>query len=303
MAEVARETKVATGLPVNNPSTDTTKLISEWISDGAIGPVREIHNWSGRPYWPQGIARPEESQPIPDGLNWDMWLGPAPERPFNKIYLPFSWRGWYDFGCGSFGDMGCYSFAGIFKILGLAPPTVVEASTSESFPESYPKASIVRLQFPARGSQPPVQMSWYDGSIKPARPAGLLKEDEGLFVHSDEGEGIMYVGDKGIILGGFNGDHPRVYPASKKYLTPAPSRNRGEHDVAIDQWVGACKGGPASATNFEIQSPVTEAFLLGCLTQRLPGERFEWDTAKMRITNSENANKYLDPPARSTYAS
>jgi predicted dehydrogenase len=304
MAQVAREMKVATGLPVNNPSSESTHLLAAWIADGAIGQVREIHNWSGRPYWPQGIDRPTETQPVPDGLDWDLWVGPAPERPFNKAYLPFVWRGWYDFGCGSFGDMGCYSFAGLFKILDLAPPTAVEASSSESFEETYPKASIVRLEYPAHDNRASVKMAWYDGGIKPDRPAGMLKEDEHLFVHNDEGEGVMYVGDKGIILAGFNGDRPRVYPESKKYQ--APQRQRGaranQRDGAVDQWIAACKGGPASLTNFEISSPVTEAFLLGCLAQRLPGERFEWDTAKMRITNSEKANQYLDPPARKAYA-
>jgi predicted dehydrogenase len=301
MAHVARETKVATGLPVNNPSTENTRLISSWIADGAIGPVREVHNWSARPYWPQGIERPKEVQPVPDGLDWDMWVGPAPERPFNKAYLPFVWRGWYDFGCGSFGDMGCYSFAGVFKILGLTPPTTVEASSSESFDETYPKSSIVRLEYPPRNGRPAVKMAWYDGHLKPARPAGLTQADQRRFGHNEEG--IMYVGDKGVILAGFNGDQPRVYPESPKYTAPPPQRGQGggEGGPAIDQWLAAIKGGAPSLTNFEVQSPVTEAFLLGCLAQRFPGERFEWDSAAGRVTNSEKANKYLDTPARSAY--
>src|SRR5207237_1308633 len=106
MAQAARDTKVATSLPVNNPSSEETRIISEWIADGAIGKVLEVHNWSSRPFWPQGVDRPKEAQSVPEGLDWDLWLGPAPERPFNKAYLPFVWRGWYDFGCGSFGDMG-----------------------------------------------------------------------------------------------------------------------------------------------------------------------------------------------------
>jgi len=301
MAAAARETKVATGLPVNNPSTENTKLIASWIADGAIGPVREVHNWSSRPYWPQGVDRPRDVQPVPDGLDWDMWLGPAPERPFHHAYLPFVWRGWYDFGCGSFGDMGCYSFAGVFKILDLAPPLVVEASSSESFDETYPKSSIVHLDFPAKSGRGPVRMSWYDGFLKPTRPAGLAAADAKRFAHGEEG--IMYVGDKGLILAGFNGDQPKVYPESKKYTAPPPRRGGGggEGGPAIDQWLAAIKGGPASLTSFEAQSPVTEAFLLGCIAQRLPGERLEWDTAACRITSSEKANRYLDPAARSPY--
>jgi predicted dehydrogenase len=301
MASTAREMKVATSLPVNNPSSESTRLISAWIADGAIGAVREVHNWSSRPYWPQGIERPKEVQPVPDGLDWDMWLGPAPERPYNKAYLPFVWRGWFDFGCGSFGDMGCYSFAGVFKILDLAPPLVVEASSSESFDETYPKSSIVHLDFPAKSGRGPVHMSWYDGFLKPTRPAGLAPADAKRFAHGEEG--IMYVGDKGLILAGFNGDQPKLYPEAKKYTAPPPRRGGGggEGGPAIDQWLAAIKGGPASLTSFEVQSPVTEAFLLGCISQRLPGERLEWDTAAGRITSSEKANKYLDPAARSPY--
>jgi predicted dehydrogenase len=303
MAAVARETKVATGLPVNNPSTENTRLIASWIADGAIGAVKEVHNWSSRPYWPQGVDRPRDVQPIPEGLNWDMWVGPAPERPFHKAYLPFVWRGWCDFGCGSFGDMGCYSFAGVFKILGLTPPTTVEASTSESFDETYPKSSIVHLDFPGRGGKGPVHMAWYDGFLKPPRPAGLAAADARRFNHNEEG--VMYVGEKGLIVAGFNGDQPKVYPESKKYTAPAPARRGGgavgEGGPAIDQWLAAIKGGAPSLTNFEIQSPVTEAFLLGCISQRMPGERLEWDTAGGRITSSEKANRLIDPPARSPY--
>jgi predicted dehydrogenase len=264
--------------------------------------VLEVHNWSSRPFWPQGIDRPKEAQLVPEGLDWDLWLGPAEERAFNNAYLPFVWRGWYDFGCGSFGDMGCYSFAGVFKILDLTPPVSVEASSSDSYSETFPLASIVHLNFPAKGSRGEVRMSWYDGGLRPARPAGLKQEDERLFLGGEDGEGIMYVGDKGIILAEFNGGSPRVYPESPKYKTP-PKEEEDEfgRNPAIDQWIAACKGGPAPLANFEIQSPVTEAFLLGCLAQRFPGELLEWDTAQMRITSFEKANQLVDPPCRSKY--
>jgi predicted dehydrogenase len=206
------------------------------------------------------------------------------------------WRGWYDFGCGSFGDMGCYSFAGLFKILGLTPPTAVEASASESFAETYPLASMVHLDFPAREERPALRLHWYEGGLLPVRPAGLREQDQRLFRR--RAEGVMYVGDKGLLLAGFNGDNPRLHPENKNYTAPPP-QPRGEwRDAAVDQWIAACKGGPPPVANFEAQSPVTETFLLGCLGQRFAGERLEWDAAVMRVTNSEAANRLVDPPYR-----
>jgi predicted dehydrogenase len=302
VAQMAREMGVVASITVNNPSTDETKLIMSWLNDGAIGKVKEVHNWSSRPFWPQGIPRPKEAQPVPEGLDWDMWLGPAPARPYNDAYLPFVWRGWYDFGCGSFGDMGCYSFAGIYKILGLTAPDWVEATSSESFPESYPKASLVHLQFPASGNRGPIHLAWYDGGLMPPRPDGLKPEDEKLFQKGNEG--VMYVGDKGIVIGGFNGSHPRVYPESKTYQAPPPNQNEYDerHDAAVLQFIAACKGGPAPLASFQTQAPVTEAFLLGCLAQHAPWQRYQWDTATKRITNTDSANQYIDPPYRKEYA-
>ncbi|HVT94181.1 MAG TPA: Gfo/Idh/MocA family oxidoreductase [Bryobacteraceae bacterium] len=298
VAHVAREMNVTASITVNNPSSAPTKLISKWLADGAIGRVHEVHNWSTRPYWAQGVDRPKEVQPVPDGLDWDLWLGPAPERPFNNAYLPFVWRGWYDFGCGSFGDMGCYSFAGVFKILGLTPPVRVEASSSESYNETFPKASIVTLTFPPHGGRGEIRMSWYDGGLRPPRPEGLPENDQRLF---EGGEGILYLGDKGFLLAGFNGNNPRIYPHSAKYTAP-PSRRDEHEEPAIDQWIAACKGGPKPVASFETEAPVTEAFLLGCLAQRFPGQLLEWDSANMRLTSPEKLNEYVDPPYRSAYA-
>lgn len=302
MAAVARESKVATSLMINNPSSPATQLITGWLADGAIGSVREVHNWSSRPYWPQGVERPSEAQPVPEHLDWDAWVGPAPARPYHRIYQPFSWRGWYDFGCGSFGDMGCYSFAGLFTILELVPPTAVEACSGESYEETFPEASIVYLDFPARGAHAPLRLAWYDGGLRPPRPAGLSEEDQRRFRHRQEG--VLYVGDKGFLLGGFNGDGPRVYPQSPNYQPPPrPDRSAGSEpppprDLAVDQWVAACRGeGPEPLASFPRQAAGTEAFLLGCIAQRLPGERFEWDSAAMRIA-SEKAQALVDPAYR-----
>ena len=302
MAEVAREMKVATAVPVNNPTSETSRTIRQWIQAGAIGRVREVHNWSSRPNCPQGVERPKETRPVPTGLDWDLWLGPAPERPYHEAYHPFLWRGWYDFGTGSLGNMGSYSFAGMFKILDLAPPAAVEAcatgfadSSAEAREETYPRASIIHWSFPSRG----LRLSWYEGGLRPPRPDGLLPEDDHFFRPGGANEGTMYVGETGFILGGFNGDNPRVYPPSKDYQLPPGGRPRG--DPAIDEWIAACKGGPAAATSFETQSPVTETFLLGCLAQRFPGERLAWDSANLRFSNSERASRYVAPPPRAGY--
>ncbi|MFB3827121.1 MAG: Gfo/Idh/MocA family protein [Bryobacteraceae bacterium] len=298
MAQTAREMRVSTSVTVANASSESTRLIASWIAAGAIGPVREVHNWSSRPYWPQGVARPKDEQAVPPGLDWNLWLGPAPARPYNKAYLPFVWRGWYDFGCGSFGDMGCYSFAGIFKILDLAPPVAVESTTSEPFEETYPKASLVHLSFAARGGMPPVRLSWYDGGLKPPRPEGLSDEQARRYF-ARNAEGIMYVGEKGIILGGFNGDNPRVLPDNPNYRSRETPRGRGpeRRDPVVEQFIAGCKGGPLPAANFGTQAPVTEAFLLGCIAQRMPGEKLRWDTAAMKFDNTA-ANQYVDPPYR-----
>lgn len=231
MAQMAREMKVATSVPVNNPTSEASRKIREWIDGGAIGTVREVHNWSSRPNCPQGIERPQETQPVPDSLDWDLWLGPAPARPYNRAYHPFLWRGWYDFGTGSLGNMGSYSFSGMFKILDLTAPVAVEAcaagfadTSAEAREQTFPKASIVHVYFPARSGRPPVRVSWYEGALRPPRPEGLLKEHDHYFQPGTANEGTMYVGDRGFILGGFNGDNPQLYPQSKS--TEAPDRPR-----------------------------------------------------------------------------
>jgi len=293
MASTARETKVATSVTMNNPSSDSTRTLKQWIDAGAIGRVREVHNWSSRPYWPQGVTRPPDSMPVPEGLNWNLWLGPAPERPFHKAYLPFVWRGWFDFGCGSFGDMGCYSFAGIFRILNLAPPDTFEATASEPHPETYPKASLVHLNFASRG----LRLTWYDGGLQPPRPEGLADSDAAR-LFGQRREGILYVGERGMILAGFNGNNPRVLPASKDYVAQQEPPGGDRRDHAIDQWIAAMRGGPEPLASFPNQAVPTEAFLLGCLAQHMPGEKFAWDASAMRVTNSEAGQRLIDPPYR-----
>ena len=314
MAEVAKEMNVMGALPVNNPGTRDSQMIHDWLLDGAIGTLREVHNWSSRPNSPQGIERPKETPPVPRGLDWDLWVGPAPLRPYHPLYHPFQWRAWYDFGTGAIGNMGSYSLAGLFQILDLTPPLAAEASTTgwwdsseEARGDSYPKASLIHLYFPAHNNRAAIRLSWYEGALRPPRPAGLKAEDDHYFKPGEANEGILYVGDKGYILAGFNGTNPRVYPESQKYQAAprqrgagAPAGERG--DNAVDQWIAAVKRqGADPAANYARQVGPTESLLLGVLAQRFAGERLEWDSANMRVTNFERANAYVNPEYRGAY--
>ena len=237
MAQVAREMKVATSLSRSTiRRRDATQLIaSDWIGDGAIGTVREVHNWSSRPFWPQGIDRPDGDEPVPEGLDWDMWLGPAPKRVrYNKAYLPFVWRGWYDFGCGSFGDMGCYSFAGVFKILDLTPPTAVESTVERALRGDVSEGVDGAPGLPGQ-RRPRAGAHGLVRRRADAAASGRTRIPRTSTASQKNEEGIMYVGDKGFILAGFNGDHPRVYPESKKYQSPKPRKDGGDerHDAAV----------------------------------------------------------------------
>jgi predicted dehydrogenase len=292
MAEVARETRAATQVAVGNQASEDTRLLEEWIGAGVIGPVRRVENWSTRPFWPQGINRPETIDPITPGLDWDLWLGPAPFRPFNHAYLPFVWRGWFDFGTGAIGDMGCYSFDTIFRVLKLSAPESVEASSTEVYRETYPAASIITFDFSARGDLPPLRLTWYDGGLKPPRPDEL----EDVREMGIEGEGLLFIGDHGTIMCGFNGTKPMLIPESKmKAFVPPPKtlpRSPG-HDR---EWINAAKGGPPPGANFEFEAPVTEAVLLGNVALRA-GKKLRWDGVNLKVTNDDAAQKFL----RGTY--
>ncbi len=294
MAEVARETKVATQVAVGNEASDATRLLTEWVAAGAIGRVREIHNWSSRPFWPQGIERPKESEPVPEGLDWDLWLGPAPERPFHHAYLPFVWRGWLDFGTSAIGDMGCYSFDTLFRVLKLGPPESVEASSTLVYPETYPLASMIHYEFRAPGDMPPVKLNWYDGGVRPARPEEL---DEGWEMRGEQGEGLILAGDSGKIICGFDGQNPRLIPESKMRAFEIPPDTLPKSIGHFREWIAAIKGGEPARANFEFEALVTEAVLLGNVAVRV-GKKLHWDSARMRVTNDQAANDLVSPPRR-----
>jgi predicted dehydrogenase len=292
MAEVARETGVATQVAVGIQASESTRLLCEWVWDGAIGPVREVINWSSRPFWWQGLDRPKEIQPVPEGLDWDLWLGPAPQRPFHHIYLPFVWRGWYDFGGGALGDMGCYSFDTIFRVLKLEAPTSVEASSSERYAETFPQASMIHFDFPARGDMPPVKLTWYDGGLKPPRPE-QLPADEQL-----REEGLMFIGDRGTILCGFNGRDPRIVPAAKMSEYKQPPKTLARSPGNDREWLDACKGSKTTpGANFQFSSVVTESLLLGNVAVRT-GQRLVWNRPNLKVTDPAAAQQYIRPEYR-----
>jgi len=298
LAEITRETGVATQIAVGNQASEDTRLLCEWIWDGAIGPVREVVNWSSRPYWPQGIERPKETQPVPDGLNWDLWLGPASERPFHHAYLPFVWRGWGDFGCGALGDMGSYSFDTIFRVLKLEAPLSVEASSSDRYEETYPLASIVRYNFPARGDMPPVKFTWYDGGLKPPRPEELEENRPMKVAEEEEDEGLLFVGDRGKILCSFHGGHPQLIPESKMQNYKQPPKTLPRSPGNEREWLNACKGSKVKpGGNFEFSGLVTETLLLGNVASRT-GQKLNWDRANLKVPNSDAAQKLVSPERR-----
>jgi predicted dehydrogenase len=299
IADIARETGVATQIAVANQASEDTRRLCEWIWAGAIGPVREVFNWSSRPFWPQALERPKDSESVPEGLDWDLWLGPAHERPFHPAYLPFVWRGWTDFGCGALGDMGCYSFDTIFRVLKLEAPAGVEASSTDRYDETYPLASIVRYNFAARGEMSPVKFTWYDGGLKPGRPEEL--EDNRPFKGEgeEEDEGLLFVGERGKILCGFNGAQPRLIPQTKMDSYQQPPKTLPRSPGNEREWLDACKGSKAKpGGNFEFSSLVTETLLLGNVAIQ-SGKKINWDRASLTTGNSAVDQKYIRPERRS----
>ena len=297
VAKAAREAKVATQMGNQGMAFEGNRLINEWLWAGAIGPVREVHVWSDRPthrgkmplWWPQGVERPKDTPQVPDTLDWDLWLGPAPVRPYHSAYVPFRWRGWWDFGTGGLGDMGIHNLAPVFSALKLGAPDTVQASSTPVFAETVPLAAIVHYQFPARGDMPPVQLHWYDGGLLPERPAEL-----GENAVLDVEDGIICVGDKGkMLVKGWGGEHPRLIPESADKAYQRPPKTLPRSIGHYKEWVQACKTGSPTRSNFDFAGPLTEAVLLGSVCIRNGGDKLVWDSANLKITNDPDANKFL----------
>ena len=255
----AKETAVATQMSIQWNAKEAHRLLAEWIADGAIGGVKEVHTWSNRPVWPQGMDRPSDTPAVPAHLDWKLWLGPAPARPYHPCYHPFKWRGWWDFGCGALGDMGCHHFDPIFRALDLDTPDSVEAEASDKHVETAPKSSTVRYQFPARGDKPRVTLVWYDGGREPPRPEELEKDRE----MSDHFGGTLYIGSKGKILTGGLGDSPRLIPETAMQAYQRPAKTLKRSPGHYEEFILAAKGGEKAGAEFAYGGKLTEMVLLG----------------------------------------
>jgi predicted dehydrogenase len=305
LGDAAKKYKVATQVATGTSSQEDTDLLCELIWSGAIGPIREVHNWSHRPVWPSGMTSLPDPEPVPEGFDWDLWLGPAQMRPFSYKYTHTVFRGWYDFGTGAIGDMGCYSFDVLYRVLKLGAPTSVEASANTYFffpngnPSrvysdsvgAHPAAMTAHFEFPAREGFPALDLYWYDGGMKPPKPKEL--DLDGIEMPA---EGMLFVGEKGKILGEFTGENAKLIPSSAHKAFTIPPKTIERSKGHYQDWINACKGGKAARATFDFAAPVTESLNLANLAMRTR-KKLTWDATAMK-TNSEEANRFLKPEYR-----
>lgn len=297
-----RETGVSTHLLAYGSGAGNGAIV-EAIREGVIGRLRQIHNWTNRPVWPQYTEIPRDRPAIPDGFEWDLWLGPAVDRPYHPHYTHTVFRGWYDFGGGSMADMGIYSLWPVFVGLDLGSPESAEAwathtcaiednvSRTVANDFSYPTACSLRFHFADRPDRPALDLFWYDGGMKPRLPETVESQEETM-----EREGIAFVGDQGAIVAGFHGQNPRLFKAGAQRALwsegESAQRSSRERRAALDLWVDACRGGAPSPGHFINAAAITDAVNLGTVALRA-GRKVTFDAEAMRITNVESANRYL----------
>ncbi len=300
----AEKHKVASQMGNQGYCMEGSRQCAEIIWSGEIGNVTEVHAWTNRPIWPQGIKELPKEEKVPDTLDWDTWLGVADTRPYSPAYVPHNWRGWFDFGCGALGDMACHVLGAPNMALRLTAPTTVEVLKQEGKnPYTFPISSLTRFEFPARGSMPPVKLLWHDAIKEPPfRPAGV-PEDEPLGDFSDRDgkrtytSGVLFVGEKGSLTAGEYGGKPRLLPASRMQDYKFPAQLLPRTPDTYRDWIRACKGGEPAASNFSVAAPFTEWILLGCIALHFEG-RLQWDSQRMKFTNRPEANQYIKPKVR-----
>jgi len=292
VARVAKETGVATQMGNQGHSGEGIRQTCEWIWDGAIGPVREVHAWSDTGQWAKTPGRPRETPPVPPGLNWDLWLGPRETLPYHPAYAPYNWRGWWAFGTGAIGDMACHNIDPAVWALKLESPLSVEATSSEIDDEvASLRGAVHCYRFGPRGDMPAATLTWYDGGLRPAVPKGIDPKDPKQRL-GEGGNGIFLIGEKGIITCAGWAGMPRLLPLSlhREYKRPAKTlpRSKGHHA----DWLAACKGGKPASGNFEYSARLTELVLLGSVALRTK-KVLAWDGPAMKATNAPEAERFL----------
>jgi predicted dehydrogenase len=306
LTKAAKEAGVVTSMGNQGHATEGARLTNEWLQAGIIGQVREVHVWSDRAghLWKQGIGRPAESPPVPSTLDWNLWLGPIAERPYHPIYAPVGWRGWWDFGTGAMGDMGCHIIDHPVWALNHGAPTTVESRTTldgsvlegnqPNF-ETFPIAAIIYYEFPARPNLPPVKMTWYDGGLMPPAPAEL---PAGQRLPDN---GVLYVGSQGKMYHSSHGGMPQLLPAELHEAAKSVPKTMERSPGHYEEWVAACKGGKQPAASFDYSGPMTETALLGVLSLRAPGRRLEWDAKEQKTKNAPELNQYVHTEYRKSW--
>jgi predicted dehydrogenase len=322
LTEAAKKYKVVTQMGNQGASGDGVRQLMEWHNAGLLGDVHTVYCWTDRPVWPQGIQWPTQKGEIPKELDWDLWLGTAPYRDYVDKLVPFNWRGWWDYGTGALGDMGCHIIEPAFRVLCLQYPTDVTASVGSVyvdsfrrgyFPESGPPSSYIILTFPGMNGKPPVKLHWMDGGIQPQRPEELGPNER----MGDGGNGVIFVGTKGKMMCGTYAMYPSLLPTSKNQETNVPQtikRVPGGAEGHYAQWVEACQAGYGKmelSSPFDIAGPLTEAILMGNLAIRsydirkpktdnpnqydYPGRNIQlvWDGQNMKVTNFDEANQFV----------
>ena len=304
LVRAAQDSKVTTQMGIQGHSGEGIRLVVEWVRAGLIGRVREVDGWCDLSYYPWGHAywsskwgdRPADRPPLPAGLDWDLWIGPAPLRPYHPAYHPLVWRCWWDFGVGMMGDRGAHTLDAAVWALDLDAPETVEATSCGLNAETHPLSAIVTYRFPAKGDRPPVKLTWYEGTRAP-RPEEL--EDDRRM--PEEG-GLVFKGSKGKIMCGVYGDSPRLIPEKLMQEAERPEKTiprvAGTHE---QEWVTACKRGSKAGASFEYSGLLTEVCLLGNVAKRLD-TRIEWDSANLRVSNSPEAETLIHRPYRTGWS-
>ena len=332
LTQAAHRYKVVTQMGNQGASGDGVRQLVEWYNAGTIGDVHTVYCFTDRPIWPQGIARPTTASPIPTGLDYDLWLGTAPDKPYFDGQLPFNWRGWWDYGTGALGDMACHIMQPAFAVLGLGYPVAAECSVATPyvsnwaegyFPDAGPIASHITLTFKGQNGKPDVELHWMDGGIQPTRPAELGPNEE----LGDGGDGVIFYGTKGSMMCATYGMNPQLLPTSRTKQVTVPqtlARVRGGADGHYAAWVEAAIAGYGSdqaknlSSNFDLAGPLTESVLMGNLAIRsfsmrtpkannefdYPGRHIKllWDGANMKVTNFDAANQFVKRTYRGNWS-